>query len=586
MATRSVKARVEIDGEAKYKQALSELNKGNAVLASEMRKLQAQFRGNEESTEALTAKGELLERQLLQQKDKVETLRTALERAAAEYGEADQRTQDWIIKLNNAEAAQFDLERSIEENNQALQNQGEEIVGLGDGLDDLTGKLGIDIPDAAKEALNGIGNFSAGTVAKLGIAAAAVAALIGAMKKLQGLTLESAARVDEILTESMTTGLSPQKIQELQYAENLIDVSTGTIAGSLSKLTRSMYDAQQGNESAAQSFAALGVSITDADGQLRSAESVFDDVIDALGAQENSTERDAMAMELLGKSAQDLNPLILQGSQALRQYAAEAEAMGYVLDESQLQKLGEVDDAYQRLQLTVEGFQNQLASEFAPGSAAAMETFAKAVAEAGEALAKSGIIAGLGEIFQTVAGLIEPLTSLVNDLIPGLPQELQPLYLVLHQIATTIALITDAANVLIGLSTWYTSSGRNRIATGLGLNAQYGQYSNLQQINGIADKWEALNSTNVYDEATGRYIGNGPGLNASGNANWRGGLTYLGENGPEAAILPSGTRILSAQDTAALGGDTFNFTIDVRSLEDLEALIRWAKGVRVQERMR
>ena len=110
--TRTVKARVALDGEKEYKAALSELNKGNQVLSSEMRKLQAEFKGQTESTEFLTKKGELLERQLLQQKDKVQTLREALANAAAQYGESSEKTQEWQIKLNNAEAAQYDLGRS------------------------------------------------------------------------------------------------------------------------------------------------------------------------------------------------------------------------------------------------------------------------------------------------------------------------------------------------------------------------------------------------------------------------------------------------------------------------------------------
>ena len=92
MSTRSVKARVALDGEAEYKQAISELNAGNRTLASEMKKLQAEFKGNTDSVEFLTKKGELLERQLLQQKDKVETLRQAVQNAAKEYGESDKRT--------------------------------------------------------------------------------------------------------------------------------------------------------------------------------------------------------------------------------------------------------------------------------------------------------------------------------------------------------------------------------------------------------------------------------------------------------------------------------------------------------------
>ena len=143
MATRTLKARVELDGEKEYKQALSELNQGNKVLASEMKKLQAEYKGNADSIEYLNKKGDLLQRQLEQQKDKVKTLQDALTASAKKYGEADKRTQDWVVKLNNAEAAQYELEHAIEENNEAIENQGKEMTGMGDALDGVADKLGI-----------------------------------------------------------------------------------------------------------------------------------------------------------------------------------------------------------------------------------------------------------------------------------------------------------------------------------------------------------------------------------------------------------------------------------------------------------
>ena len=60
-----------------------------------------------------------------------------------------------------------------------------------------------------------------------------------------------------------------------------------------------------------KAFQELGVSITDASGQLRDRQEVFYEVIDALGRIENVTERDAVAMDIFGRSAQELNPLIL-----------------------------------------------------------------------------------------------------------------------------------------------------------------------------------------------------------------------------------------------------------------------------------
>lgn len=258
MPTRTVKARVELDGEKAYKQALSELNQGNKVLASEMRKLQAEYKGNSESTEFLTKKGEILERQLLQQKDKVETLRQAMEHAAQTYGEADSRTQKYAVQLNNAEAAQFDLQHAIEENNAALQGEDETMTGLGDTVQALAGKLGIQLPEGATKALNSMKGLSAGSVAAMTAAVAAVTALFKAVQQLHQMTVEAAADVDELVTESMTTGLSTKTLQELKYAENLIDVSVGTITGSLTKLTRNMAAANDENGGHGREFCGTG----------------------------------------------------------------------------------------------------------------------------------------------------------------------------------------------------------------------------------------------------------------------------------------------------------------------------------------
>lgn len=646
MATRTVKARVEIDGEKEYKAALSEMNNGNRVLASEMRKLQAQYKGNEDSTEALTAKGELLERQLLQQKDKVAQLRAAMENAARQTGESSAATQAWAVKLNDAEAAQFNLEHAIEENNKALENsQGQlknentSLVSVGNTVDDLAGKFGVRLPDGLKKSLDSFQGFSSGTVLAMSAAAASVAAVIKVVGELHEMTKKTAADVDEILTESMVTGLSTKTIQELKYAENLIDVSYSTITATLTKLTQSMDKARDGNEATAASFAALGVSITDETGQLRDAESVFYDVIDALGQIENPTERDAAAMELLGKSAQDLNPLIAQGSKALKDYAAQAQATGYVLDESQLKKLGEVDDAYQELQLQIEAVKKQMAAEFAPTSKEVMTNFADLVKKGGEALARSGILSGLGDIVKTSMELIKTIGDLINIFVP-LDESLSLVKDALYGVAYLIAVIADAADLVKSVLTLDWNGFKNSMGFGYssgnashlqrvmmsqsGDLTSYDEYYRAKNSGGAAnygsngasnnsmqfsegayepefyadylnDVWRLHGTHEVYD-----YKYNGKsyspsefdelarinGWNASGNQNWRGGLTYVGENGPEAVELPQGTRIFNAQDTRALGGDTFYITIDAKNVREFNDIIEIAQTARVRGRMK
>jgi len=611
MAVRTLGAKVQLDGEAEYKQALSELNTGNKTLASEMKKLQAEFKGNTESTEYLTRAGEILERQLLQQRDKVQLLQQKLTEAAQKYGEADSRTQKFAQQLNYAQAQEFNLQHAIEENTQALQGQGEEMTSLGDVVNQLAGKLGINLPKGATDALNGMKGFSAGTVAAMTAAAAAIAAVIKVVEEVARTTLQVAAQVDEYVTESMITGVPTEMLQAWDYAAPLIDVDAETIKGAMTKITRAMGDAAGGSDSAQAAFSGLGVSITDSSGQLRSAEEVFYDVVDALGRVGNETERDALSMDLMGKSAQELNPLILQGSGALKDYAAQARAAGYVLDEQQIKKLAEVDDAYQTLQLTIEANRKQLAADFAPAAKAAMELFTDVVQKAGDMLRQSGLIENLASIIESLVDIIRAGGDILSG-IPGFNQGLSLIKATLGAIAQFVALIADTADVIAGLFQVITGSGGGRMAglerigNAMGFGKSSGTLSHWQTVymqqEGTLDQFREFHANLQgqstrdglgYDTATGQYYdlrtGNYVyGHNAEGTDWWRGGLTWVGENGPEVVRLPTGSRVYDNEESAEMfgGGDTYIFNVNVDDLEDLQSLIRWAKSSRVRARMR
>ena len=599
MPTRTVKARVELDGEKEYRQALNNLNSGNKVLASEMRKLQAEYKGNTESVEYLTKRGDVLDRQLQQQKDKVETLRQAVANAAQQYGESSEKTQAWIVKLNDAEAAQMELEHAVDENNTQLENQGNVMNTLTGKVEEIAGSLGIQIPDGAKKALDGMKGMSNGAAAALGVTAAAVTALIKAVKQLHQLTLEAASQADDLITRSMQSGVNTDTLQQWEYASNLIDVSTETMTDSLTKLTRNMASARDGNAETMQAFADLGVSVTDSSGQLRDAEDVFYDVIEALGQIPNETERDAAAMAVLGKNAQELNPLIIQGADALKGFAAEAEATGYVLDESQIAKLGEVDDSYQRMQLTIEATKKQMAADFAPASKAAMDTFSAAIKAGADMLQKSGIIKAIAGIVESLSNIIRAATGLTETTIPAMGSKMTWLQSTLNGVAQLLAAIADFANLVTSIVTldW------NGVKNSLGFGYKNGNANNVQRVtmqqNGTLAQYDNFyggwqqnygydsNTGRYYDKSSGNYVQYDPryNYNASGNDNWRGGLTWVGEAGPELVSLPGGTQILNAQDSRNLGGDTFYVTIDAKNVKEFNDIVELAQSARVRRRM-
>ena len=164
----------------------------------------------------------------------------------------------------------------------------------------------------------------------------------------------------------MVTGLSTDKIQELQYAAELVDTSFETISSSMQKNLKSMSSAADGTGAAAEAYAQLGVSVTDADGNLRDSEEVYWELIDALGNVSDETERDLLAMQLLGKGARELNPLIEAGSETLADLADEAHATGYVLDGETLDAFQEFDDQMARMDNGVTAAKNALGTVLLP----------------------------------------------------------------------------------------------------------------------------------------------------------------------------------------------------------------------------
>lgn len=583
---RDVGLKISIDGEKEYKQTIAELNRDNSVLASELKKVQEQYKGNEDSMEALTAKQRIYEEQLATQQRKVEEIRTRYEAwqqkleevkntfgaSSTQYLEAQRHVEDYRIKLNNAETAEIKMQHAVEENTKAIDAQGQEIadssekmVGWGDTLNDIGDKLGVRIPQAATDALNGIDAFSVGTVAQMAAVAGGAAAAYKGIEALVNITLEAAEKADALLTRSAQTGIDVETLQGLEYSSNFLDFEG--IDQSLVKLTASMDKARDGAEKQAEAFSALGVSVTDADGQLKNNYDTFLEVIDALGEVENATERDAIANDLFGKSYSELKPLIDAGSQSLQAFMDEAKQTGIVLTEDQVKKLGEVDDAYQKSQAQVEAFKNKLAVEFAPAAKAAMDTFSEAVEKGGDALIKSGIISGVGAAVQSILALVDAGADLMN----ALPAWLSPLESVKNQLemlATAAAAVADTIDLISGLMPWNWGSGK--ATTALGLNLGQGQMSHMQELKygsgwtGSNGAWTQNSEAYGYDPAKGLwYDKNGnyiyAAYNAAGDMDWRGGLTWVGESGPELVQLPRGSAIYSNQESrqiAAAATDT------------------------------
>lgn len=381
--------KIGIDGEAAFRRSIQEISQSLKTMDAEGKALAATMNDEADAEKKNAAQKELLARQIQAQRAGLEQLKKGLEDSTAAYGANDVKTQKW-------QKAVYDATADLAKMEHELDSTGGEVDELGDEMqeteqdtkswaDVLKGNL---LSDVIKSGFNMLKN-----------------AVKEAGQAIKEAFTNAAAFADEMNTLSMETGLATETLQEYKYMEDLLDVSLDTISGSLTKLTKNMQSARKGTGEAADAFADLGVEVTDSNGDLRKAEDVFNDVIDALGKVENETERDAKAMTIFGKSAKELNPLIKKGSEELNKLKQAAHDSGYVLSGQSLEALQSSKDAMDSLEKAAEAVKNQFSVGLAPGVSEAAKTMEDALTNPRTQEGIRLLGEGLGDIASFLADL-------------------------------------------------------------------------------------------------------------------------------------------------------------------------------------
>lgn len=394
----TIRVALGVDGAAEFQAQMKKSDAAIKALGSELKLTTAEFGTAANSEKGLIAQNDVLQRSVQTLKEKLAEQEKALDAVGKEFGEDSAETLKFVDAVNQTKLKIAEAENKIRANEEAMNG------------------LGNETQKAAKETT------TFGEVLKANLASEAIVAGVKALanaiadvaKKMVEVVTASAEWADELNTLSMQTGLSTEQLQKYQYASDLIDVSVETITGSMTKLTKNMSSAKGGTGAAAEAFATLGISITDSTGALRDNEDVFNDVIDALGSVGNETERDALAMSIFGKSAQELNPLIIQGSEAMKKLGDEAEAAGLILDDDALNGLNSVNDAIGTLKATAQGAGRQLTASFAQPMATALNQVKGYLQQIVSSFTEGGFSA-LGD---TLGGIIRDAAATLNEYLP------------------------------------------------------------------------------------------------------------------------------------------------------------------------
>lgn len=392
------------------KQGLADANRAIKVSNTEFQAAVAGMGDWTKSEEGLNAKMKQLTTNIDVQRQKVDALTNEYEQVVREKGATSKEAENLKIRINNETKSLKESEAALSDTTNKLDNFGKETEDAGKKTEEL-GQKSLTVGDIISANL--ISEAIIGGVKALGNA------ISGASKAMVDMATGAASYADDILTTATNTGMSTEKLQEYSAVAELVDVSTETLTKSMAKNIKSMSTAQSGTGAAAEAYKKLGVAVTDQNGKLRDGEEVYWDAIDALGGIQDETERDALAMEIFGKSAQDLNSLVAVGSKGFEEMSEKAHSMGAVLSDEALASLGAFDDELQVLASTSKATSNILGSAFAP----ALTDLLGWTNEVGGAFngMMNTIING-GDVEGATTYFVDTITTMVGDLSNIIPQ--------------------------------------------------------------------------------------------------------------------------------------------------------------------
>lgn len=405
-------------------------------------------------------------------------------------------------------------------------------------------------------------------------------AAAGLVVAIGGAAIKSAAWADDLNTLSKQTGLTTEDLQKMQYASELVDVSVDDIAGSMSKMRRAM--ATDGKQDV---FAQLGVSVRDGTGALRDSSTVFYEVLDRLGKVGNETERDALAMEIFGRSADQLAGIIDDGGASLKALGEEAENLGLILDQATLDAMNRVNDQIDRLKAQAQG-------QFAKAGAAALEALTPAIEGIVNALSKVlefignlnpevikvvTIIAAIVAAISPVAAIIAKIAGLLATLAPLLPVIGTALAALASPVTLVIAGIAALVLVLAELvKTIYENWDKIKQKFTDAKDYVVGIFEKIrdavkEKINAVIDfvnkGIDAINKliAKINDSALGKFFGLNvgsiktiPGL--AGGGSLASGSALVGERGPELLTMSNGRANVQPLQTTTNTYNTINQT--------------------------
>lgn len=206
-----------------------------------------------------------------------------------------------------------------------------------------------------------------------GTAAAITAATVAVFK-----VADSVAAVgDEIDKQSQKLGISAQAYQEWDAILGHCGASMDSLKAGMKTLSKAIAD---GSADQVAAFQAVGLSLDEV--QQMSTEDVFAAVITGLQGMEEGAERTNIATTLLGRSAQELGPLLNTSAEATEEMRQTVNDLGGVMSDEAVAASAQFKDALQDLETAAGWFKRELVANILPYVTAGMQGLTNAMMQA------------------------------------------------------------------------------------------------------------------------------------------------------------------------------------------------------------
>lgn len=278
---------------------------------------------------------------------------------------------------------------------------------------DAMGQAGV----KASKDLGTLKNIEIGKLALGGIAAATNAfvgmskAVLGAASSVVQFGKSVADELDSLNDVANRTGVGVEALQAYGAAAKLAGTDIGTFASALQKLTVNIGQSV-GSEKEQEAFTKLGLVFDEL--RAKTPTEQFEAVADAISKIADPAERAAAAVSVFGKTGIELGPLFSEGPGALAKMREEAIALGQVVSGDSIKSIAAMNDAFDKVWMTVKGLTGQIVGELAEPVRAIAEDLLRVIKEAGATNIAQTVASGLldfielaGNAFFSLAQFIE-----------------------------------------------------------------------------------------------------------------------------------------------------------------------------------